>query len=318
MSIPVSLVIPVFNEQSSLTKLVATIQSQTVQPAEVIIVDGGSTDNTLSLAHQLTAGDSRFRIIEAGRAMPGKGRNIGAQHATQDWLAFTDAGIFLEGDWLEKLIEAAKSNPEAGIIYGNLSPLTRTTFEKCAAIAYVPPLRPGEIRTKSIASYMIKKELWAKAGGFPDYRAAEDLIFIENAEKTGAPISFAPDAFIHWELRPGFGATYRRFQLYSKYNIWAGRAKYWHYGVARQYALVFLLIMAAIFHHWLWLAAIPLWLLARALKQIFRHRFQFGLGALFNPVIVVGVILITITLDTATFSGWVEAVLTKNERPAKF
>ena len=75
--------------------MIDTIKEQSYQPAEIILVDGGSTDNTVALAKQLTAGKPAFRIIEAGRAMPGKGRNIGAATANCAWIAFTDAGIKL-------------------------------------------------------------------------------------------------------------------------------------------------------------------------------------------------------------------------------
>ena len=52
------------------------------------------------------------------------------------------------------------------------------------------------IRSNFIASTLLKKELWAKAGGFPDWRAAEDLIFMENVNKSGAVSTTAPDAMV--------------------------------------------------------------------------------------------------------------------------
>lgn len=307
-----SLIIPLFNEGQSVAELISSIKSQSVQPDEVIMVDGGSTDNTVQLLNQLTNDDSRFKIIEAGRAMPGKGRNIGTTHATGNWIAYTDAGIRLDPDWLEKLIAKKNETPAAGIIYGNFSPLVNNLFEKCAAISYVPPLRPGLIRTKSIVSCLLKKEIWEKAGGFPDWRATEDLVFIENAEKTGCSIAFAPEAMVYWHLRPNLSSTYHKFSLYSKYNVWAGRQAYWHYGVARQYLVMLLPLLMGIFHSVYWLLLIPLWMIARAAKRIWLHRYEFGKAQLINPLIVAGVILITFVIDMATFSGWIKALTTKS------
>jgi glycosyltransferase involved in cell wall biosynthesis len=308
---PVSLVVPVYNESQTITELIATIKKQSVRPAETILVDGGSSDNTIQLMKDIVSSDNHFRIIEAGTAMPGQGRNIGAKAAFSEWIAFTDAGIKLDTNWMESLIRTSKENPDASVIYGNFSPQITGLFDKSAAIAYVPEMRPGEIRTKSIASCMMKKELWQKSGGFPEWRAAEDLVFIENLEKSGAVVAFAQKAMVYWQLRKDLRSTYRKFELYSMYNVWAKRQAYWHYGIARQWTVAFLSIIASIIFKWYWILFIPAWMLARAAKRIFMHRREFGIATLLNPAVVFMVILITFTIDVATFSGWISAILHK-------
>ena len=99
----ISLVIPVKDEETSLESLYKSICEQTRQPDEVLLVDGGSTDKTIELAQKLASGDLNLKVIETPQASPGKGRNIGAKNAENEWIAFTDAGIKLEKDWLEKL-----------------------------------------------------------------------------------------------------------------------------------------------------------------------------------------------------------------------
>jgi glycosyltransferase involved in cell wall biosynthesis len=304
-----TLVIPLKNEANSITTLVDSINEQIHQPDEIILVDGGSTDGTVQRLKQVVGNDARFKVIEAGPAMPGKGRNIGAAHAATSWIAFTDAGIKLDKQWLRNLVKKADENPAAAIVYGNYSPIINSFFDKCAAIAYVAPKIPGKIRGKFIASSLYKKEVWEKAGGFPDWRAAEDLIFMENTEKLGYHSVTAPDAMASWELRPTLLSTFKRFDLYSKHNVWAGRQAFWHYGVARQYTLMLLPLAAAIFHSWYWLLAIPMWFLARAAKRILMHRYEFGWQQLFNPAVIICVIAITVTIDMATFSGWVKALI---------
>ena len=71
----VSVVMPLRNEAESLPLVIAGLQQQTYAPAEIILVDGGSTDDTVTIARQLTEGDDRFRIIEAGKATPGRGNS---------------------------------------------------------------------------------------------------------------------------------------------------------------------------------------------------------------------------------------------------
>ena len=311
---PVSLVIPVYNESKSIEAVISSILKQTRMPDEIIFVDGGSTDNTVQLIKELTRHDERFSLISVERAMPGKGRNIGAAAAKHQWIAFTDAGIKLERDWLEQLVMKAATDKEASIIYGNYAPQINNFFDNCAAISYVPGAKPGQIRGRSIVSCLLKKKVWEEAGGFPDWRATEDLVFMEKAESLGYKTLETPKATACWELQPNLRSTFKKFDLYSKYNVWAGRQAYWHYGVARQYALIAVFILLGVFHHWLWLLLIPAWMMARAAKRIFLHRHEFGWKEIFNPFTFFGVMLITMIIDIATFSGWVRALFSKPPR----
>lgn len=134
---------------------------------------------------------------------------------------------------------------------------------------------------------------------------------MEKAEALGYATTTAPGALASWELRQDIASTFKKFDLYSRYNVWAGRQVYWHYGVARQYAVVLAVTALGIFHHWLWLLLLPVWLLARAAKRVYLHRYQFGLAILFNPAVMGMVILLTLVIDTATFTGWIKAIFSK-------
>ena len=259
----------------------------------------------------MTAGDARFRVVEAGDATPGRGRNVGVAAARNDWVAFTDAGIRLEASWLEHLAAEVERDPEAEVVYGNYEPLTRTLFERCAAIAYVPPRPPGgaSLRGVSIASALLRRRVWEAVGGFPDLRAAEDLIFMERVEQRGFKIRHAPRANVWWQIQPTLGGTFRRFTLYSKHNVWAGRQRFWHYGVARLYAVALVFVVLAFVHSLWWLIVPALGLAARAGKSVWRHREGRGIFWALNPVRLSLVALILLTVDLATFVGWAQARL---------
>ncbi|MBL0337299.1 MAG: glycosyltransferase family 2 protein [Chitinophagaceae bacterium] len=162
MSVLISLVIPILTRAKQLQSWSALSVVRVYQPEEVILVDGGSTDNTLQILNEMTINKQKLRIISVKKAMPGKGRNIGSAQAACEWIAYTDAGIKLDQHWLEQLVKRSEEIPEADIIYGNFSPQINSFFDKCAAISYVPALLPGRIRTKSIASCLLKKEVWEK------------------------------------------------------------------------------------------------------------------------------------------------------------
>ncbi|HKO45952.1 MAG TPA: glycosyltransferase [Pyrinomonadaceae bacterium] len=310
---PVSLVIPVKDEEASVDALLASIGAQTQAVDEVIFVDSASSDRTVALLRNASLGTTPIRVIESGPGSPGKGRNIGISAATNQWVALTDAGIKLDPRWVEELLEVVRRNPELDVVYGNYEPVVDTFFERNAALVYVPAKqeRAGEkMRGPSIASCLLRREVWQAVGGFPDLRAAEDLMFMEQVERHPFKIGWAPRATVWWQLRPSLLSTFRRFVLYSRHNVLAGRQKYWHYGIARQYILALIVTLVALVSGiWWLLLAIPLGMLLRVFKGIWSRRETLsGLG-LINPLRWVHVLIITLAIDLATFVGWIQAYL---------
>jgi glycosyltransferase involved in cell wall biosynthesis len=310
----VSLIIPVRDEGATLQMLLDSIAAQTRQPDEIVFVDGGSVDDTVERLRAASKRNARIRIIEAGAATPGRGRNLGIEAARHEWVALTDAGIRLEPLWLERLMEVAMRDPSVAVVYGNYEPVVTNFFERCAALSYPPPKqeRPGgRMRGPSTASMLLQREVWEAVGGFPDLRAAEDLVFMERIRKRGCKEGWSPQATAWWQLQPTLARTFRKFVLYSRHNVWAGRQWDWHYGVARKYILALPFIALAIAHS-LWWLVVPLVItLLRVMKSIWNRREGRGLLWLMNPAQFAGVAVILLTIDAATFIGWAQAAWQK-------
>ena len=307
----VSLVIPVRDEADTVCDLYASITAQSFPPHEVIFVDGGSADGTVGLLKELENQDRRVQIIEAEGATPGRGRNVGVAAAKYDWIALTDAGVELEPEWLEKLVEVVERDSDIEIVYGSYEPVTDTVFEKFAALAYPPPkqLRNGCLmRGPSTASMMLHRKVWETAGGFPDLRAAEDLIFMRRVEEMGYKTGWAPGAVVRWRLRPDLASTFRKFVLYSRHNVWAGMQRYWHHGVARQYLAWLVFLFLTLIHSPWWVLVPALGVMIRVAKSIWVRRETRGILWMMNPVQFVGVAIILLTIDLATFIGWWQAI----------
>ena len=309
----ISLIIPVRDEQASISALFESIMSQTRLPDEVVFVDGGSRDDTVSMLKQIAASHRFVRVVTSDDATPGKGRNLGTDAATNDWIAYTDAGIVLERDWLEKLIEVCQRFPETEIVYGNYDPVVDTWFERLACVSYCPPRKPDSIRGRSVVSMLLRKSVWEKVGGFPDLRAAEDLVFMERISESGFVSHEAPDASVNWHLRPDFSSTFEKFELYSQKNALIGRTHDWHRGIARQYLLLFPFILLGLIHSYLWLIAVPVWLVLRAVCRWIAHRHQFGPSLIINPLNLIGLVFLIVLIDAATFTGWARAAVEKGK-----
>ena len=307
----ISLVVPVLNESESIEKLVESIRKQSHQPSEVILVDGGSTDRTVELASMLHKEFPILRVIEAGPATPGRGRNVGVANANCEWIAFTDGGIELSPNWLQELVLGIQDQPDAKIAYGNYEPIIDSFFTQCAALAYTAPkhwVGTRRMRGPSIASCLVHRDLFRGVGGFPDIRASEDLIFMEQVRQSGEEICWVPEATVYWELQPDLRSTFRKFKLYSRENVKAERQADWHYGVARNYVVgLFFTVLSAYFGGWLLILPL-LGGMARVARSIWARREGRGLFWLLNPIQFFGVAVILVTIDCAMFAGWIDAI----------
>ena len=108
----VSVVIPVRNRANLIRSAVESVQLQTVPVQEILIVDDGSTDETVEVVRKLIEADARIKMIrlrQSGGAS--KARNIGVQESSGDWIGFLDS----DDEWLprkqEKQLALLEDNP---------------------------------------------------------------------------------------------------------------------------------------------------------------------------------------------------------------
>jgi glycosyltransferase involved in cell wall biosynthesis len=315
----ISVIVPVRNEEGSIGVLLESLLNQTLPPAEIVITDGGSTDATTAIIQKYIDGGAPVRLIRTASALPGRARNLAAARATNDWLAFTDAGIQPSKLWLESLAARAGEDSSVDVVYGWYEPVTDTLFKECAAISYVsPPVETaGEfMRPRSIASALMRRSVWETTGGFPEHlRSAEDLLFMNKVEAARFRMAYAPRAVVQWDLQPNAWRTFKRFKTYARNNIRAGLWDEWQRPVLNRYLLLLVLstLAAFLFNHWWLLVPLGLWLLmqlARASVAIRRNRrcypASFGRNLL-RLLILVPLIAI---LDLGSMVGTLQWLLT--------
>ena len=310
----VSIVVPVRDEEHSIRELLDSLLAQTRPPDEIVITDGGSVDATPQIIEEYIRRGAPVRLIRAGAALPGRGRNLGAAQASHEWLGFTDAGIRLANNWLETLIAKAEADNSIDVVYGSWNPVTNTFFKQCAAIAYVPPPSHNGARPRFIASTLLRREAWQKVKGFPeDLRSAEDLIFMDRVENAGYRHVFEPRAQVHWDLRPTLWSTFKRFIVYSRNNIRAGLFRQWQSTILFRYGVLALIIIAALIIEpiWIWfpIAAWLLMLAARAAVSIRRNRVCYPASLLQNLARGMMVMSLLAVLDAAAIIGSIQWLL---------
>src|SRR5437016_14352330 len=88
----VSVVVPVRDEEESIRDLINGLLKQTFAPKEILITDGGSRDATISIIEEFIKLGAPIKLFREQDSMPGHARNVGAAHASCEWIAFIDAG----------------------------------------------------------------------------------------------------------------------------------------------------------------------------------------------------------------------------------
>jgi glycosyltransferase involved in cell wall biosynthesis len=310
-SIEISVVVPVRDEEASIRILLDCLLNQTLPPKEIVITDGGSTDRTREIIEEFIRNGAPVKLLRERNSMPGRARNVGVQNAACDWIAFTDAGIRPDSEWLASLAARAGDESGAEVVYGSFAPIVNSFFLECAAMAYLPP--PTEFdgvstSAKSIASALMRRKVWQDVGGFPeDLRSAEDLLFMQRIEARGFHELRAPAAMVHWNIQDNLWRTFKRFVTYARNNIRAGLWRQWQAAIFQRYAVLAIICTPAIFFGWRWLAAPAgcwiLLLLARAVRALKKNRKVYPAGPGRNFLRVIMLFVIIATLDLAAFVG---------------
>lgn len=218
----VSLIIPTFNEETSLPSWIESFVKQTIYPDELIFVDGGSSDATLRLIEDFQdCAEHVVKIIvnnkfnrKFHKGPIAAARNLAIEEASHDLIVCTDLGCLLSPDWFEGIKHSllknravkgkyiVRSNEDSKFDFGkSFTPSSKKYLNS----AFLPSSR----------SIGFHKDLWRSVGGYPeDSYTAEDTVF---ALRISELVEFAPVEFgrVEWVL-PCDNALAIKIQNYAQ------------------------------------------------------------------------------------------------------
>lgn len=106
----VTVVVPVYNTEHQLERCVSSLITQTYLNLEIILVNDGSTDNSLSICNYFSQTYPNIKVFSTENHGPSHARNIGLTHATGDYICFCDADDWVERGYIEELIKNIEEN----------------------------------------------------------------------------------------------------------------------------------------------------------------------------------------------------------------
>lgn len=252
-----SVIATVYNEGASVRRLLDSLAMQTRPPDEVVIVDGGSTDDTV--AHlRAYQGRLPLQVIVAPGANISQGRNRAAAAAAGDVLAITDAGVTLPPDWLAHLTAPFAAPNAPDVVSGFFAADPHTVFEAALGATVLPladEVNPATFLPSS-RSVAVRRAAFSAVGGYPawlDY--CEDLIFDINL-RARSSFGFAPGACVAFRPRESWRAFFVQYYRYARGD---GKADLWRKRHAIRY-LTYLVVGPGLV--WLAVAVHPAWGLA--------------------------------------------------------
>ena len=110
----ISVIIPSYNEQDSILECLNSLEKQSLKDFEVIVVDDGSTDRSLSILEAYKPSNYNFLYYIQNHLGPGSARNFASSKAKGEILVFVDADMTFDKDFLNKLIDPIEEGKEKG------------------------------------------------------------------------------------------------------------------------------------------------------------------------------------------------------------
>ena len=106
--IKISVIVPVYNAEKYLSDCIDSILNQTLKEIELILINDGSTDNSLQICREKASKDSRVKIINKKNEGQGYARNIGIDRAKGEFITFVDSDDYIDKEAYEKMYELCK------------------------------------------------------------------------------------------------------------------------------------------------------------------------------------------------------------------
>ena len=177
----ISIIIPTFNEEAYLPRLLASIEAQDYRDREVIVADNASRDRTRGIARSRGA-----RVVAGG--MPGVGRNRGAETARGEYLLFVDADTVLPEGFLSSIMTRFEKDfvdicvPWIRPVDGT-NPIYRTIFQfSNTFFKLMEVIQPQGLGVCILTT----RRLHNRIGGFSEkVRVSEDFDYINRASLVG-------------------------------------------------------------------------------------------------------------------------------------
>jgi len=214
----ISIIIPTYNSSKYIEKCLTAISDNNYpkEKFEIIVIDNGSTDETLSIVHKFTPNSFVYERVNISAL-----RNLGVSKAKGSLVAFIDSDCIISKDWIASAIKIADNNPNnlgaAGYPYS--LPDDPSWLER--AWDTTVHARRKEKNFLSAGNILMRRSTFIRLGGFDEKMVTgEDYELCQRIRKAGLTIIFSPHLrAVH------LGNPKSVYQLFKK-ELWYGKGMF--------------------------------------------------------------------------------------------
>lgn len=222
----ITVCITTHNEAGNIKKLLNSLLKQSKKPFEIIIVDSGSSDGTQDVVKSVKSRTIKLFVVSG--CSRSEGRNFAVGKSKTEIIAFTDAGVVADKDWLKNLA-APFADKKVKVVAGFYKMVFKNNLQKSmSTFLGVVPEKFDDKFLPSARSLAILKTVFKKIGGFPKdlNGTAEDTKFNLNIIENRYVIARNKEAVVFWIMPKSIFDFSRKIFNYAlgdvKSKIW------WH------------------------------------------------------------------------------------------
>lgn len=167
----VSILIPIYNAEKYITRCINSVIEQNYNNLEIVLVDDGSKDKSLSICESFAKKDSRIKIIKQKNKGVSSARNKAIENATGEYVTFLDADDSIEKQYIQELIKYHEKNSLTRCRYSS------TREKSINQTEYIDLIAKGKV-AGVCWGYLFEKELLNELRFDENVSYMEDTIFI--------------------------------------------------------------------------------------------------------------------------------------------
>ena len=222
-----SLIIPVYNRPDEVSELLASIASQSFRDFEVLVVEDGSSVKCEDIVNQYAEKlDIKYLFKENGG--PAMARNYAAERAEGEYLLILDSDTVLPEGYFEAIESFLSDNTPDAFGGPDRGSDDFTPVQKAISYSMTSFFTTGGIRggKRKITRFFprsfnmgVRREVFAKLGGFSAMRFGEDVDFSMRVVEAGFTTALIPDAWLYHKRRTDFRKFFRQVRNSGKARI---------------------------------------------------------------------------------------------------
>lgn len=206
----ISVIVPVYNIQDYLERCVLSLLNQTYHHLEIILIDDGSTDDSLLLCKKLSEKDARIRVLSQSNQGVGAARNLGVSVAAGQYLGFVDGDDWIDADMYESLLSLILKESADVACCAHYREMDRGTKVVGAGTGILEfscqeafeALRQERLILNFLWDKLFRRELFSGIL-FPQKRRFEDLIVTPQWLYKTDKVVYLPQPKYHYSVRSG-------------------------------------------------------------------------------------------------------------------